>query len=191
MLYAVAKAEADSAERGDTQYEDAEIVGYFIGNVAESRNTVLGTVGGTVRDLISGARDVVRNKLGVDLDISVGDMNTAASRVMEEVAQTDTTGSNGVDRLGMIYPKTAKGYEQALKDGRVYTSSQGNEQFVLSDADAEMKPSAAKKLAAGVTMRLEEVMDHDVLFENMPEARDILVTVTDGLGNSMAQYTWN
>lgn len=186
---AKAKAEADSKERGDNQYEDAEIVGYFIGNVAAARNTALGTVGGVVRDLISGARDVVRNKLGVDLDISIGDLNTAASRVMEEVAATDTTGGEGEGSLRMIYPESAKGYEQALKDGRVYTSSQGNKQFVLSDADAKLKPDAAKKLASGVTMRLEEVMDHPVLFENMPAARDILIVTADGLGKSMAQYT--
>lgn len=99
---ALADAQRDTAARqGDNQYEDLELVAYFTNRVVEGRGSALGSVGGVVRDLTTAARQWLRDGVGLDLEVSLGDLQTAAANVGSEIADTDVRGLRGRDSLGM------------------------------------------------------------------------------------------
>lgn len=89
------------ARKGDNQYEDLELVAYFTNRVVEGRGSVLGSAAGAVRDITTAARQWLRDGVGLDLEVSLGDLQTAAANVGSEIAETDVRGLRGRDRLGM------------------------------------------------------------------------------------------
>lgn len=179
---ALAKAEADTRSRqGDNRFEDLEVVGYFTSEVVESRRGALGTVAGVVRDITTGAREFLRDNLGLDLDITINDLATAAANVGSEIVRTDVRGlSQNPNVLGMIYnvnpDRMTEGQRTAIDNGWVYESVDGTQKFVLSDHDATLKPGAAETLrsARGAT-RLADVIDHPVLFAERESSADLPV----------------
>lgn len=195
---ALSRAQADtearrsSGEENPERYENEELVAYAIGQENAGRTGTLGSASGAIRDIVSGAREQMRKRLGVDLDLSANDVRTAMSNMLQEATQTDSEVTNADDSLGIIYGRDAAGFEQAQQEGRVYTSTaDGRQKFVLSDADATMKPEAPQLLADSEidTVPLSALMDHDVLFTNMPEARNIQVRIGDNMtSKNMGRY---
>lgn len=193
---ALAKAEADTRSRqGDNRFEDLEVVGYFTSEVVESRRGTLGTVGGVVRDITTGAREFLRDNLGLDLDITVDDLATAAANVGSEIVQTEVSGlSSNPNVLGMIYnvnpDSMTEGQRAAIDNGWVYDSADGTRKFVLSDHEATIKPGMVETLrtARGAT-RLADVIEHPVLFNEREAAADLPVyVVSEVLGTARGMY---
>lgn len=174
--------------------ENLEVVGYFTSEVVESRGSALGTVGGVARDITSTAREFLRDKLGMDLDITLGDLNTAAANVGTEIAQTNVRGLNSPQVLGMIYNVTpnniSPAQQEALDNGWVYESIDGTQKFILSDHEATLKPQAGADLrsASGAT-RLADIIDHPILFSEREGAADLPVyAVQKVLGTADGMY---
>ncbi len=168
---ALSKAQADTkARKGDTQYEDAELVAYFVGEVADSRGGMLGSAGGVVRDITTAARSFARDKLGRNIDISIGDLNTAAMQTAGELVQTDLKPVGG-DSLGMIMGESAPGAAQARAEGRGFVDpADGKWKFITSDAAAavNMTDTQEEKLRSGGMILAEDVLSHDELFDSYP-----------------------
>lgn len=185
---AVARAEADTRNRGgDNRFEDLEVVGYFTSEVVESRRGTLGTVGGVVRDITTGAREFLRDNLGLDLDITVDDLATAAANVGSEIVQTDVRGlSQNPNVLGMIYnidpDNLTPQQQEAIDNGYVYDSVDGTQKYVLTDEGSSIREGAAERLRrASTPTPLSEVLSHPVLFEQSPDTANIPVYAVDEL----------
>lgn len=200
---ALAAAQRDTESRrargeaNPSVYEDLEVVGYFTSEVVKSRGTALGSVGGVVRDITTAARSFLRDKLNLDLELSIGDLYTAAMGVGFEIANTDLRGlSSNPDVLGMIYnidpDNLTDAQRKAIDNGYVYDSVDGNKKYVLTDENSSILPDAVEKLRdANGPVRMAEVLDHPVLYENSPEAADLPVYATDiplGDKNTMGVY---
>lgn len=198
---ALSRAKADTegrrsaGEENPDRYENEELVAYAIGQENAGRARTLGSASGAMRDIVSGARTQVRKRLGVDLDINANDVRTAMANMLQEATQTGSAVTNADDSLGIIYGRSAADFEQAQREGRVYNStSDGQPRFVLSDADATIKPEAVSaltstELSSDTTVPLSDLMDHGVLYTNMPEARNIQVRIGSNMNSkNMGRY---
>lgn len=201
---AVRLAEADTAarrERGEQnpdRNEDAEVVGYFAGEVARDRSRPLGSVRSIVGDLTTAARQLVREVTPLDLEVSIGDLTTAAQYTAMESAQQGAeapTGDGSI--LAMIYnvdeSEPTPGQLEAIANGWVYESVDGNRKYVLSDADAEVT-GADQLLSATDSVPMRDILNHEVLYAEMPSARDIPVHAVDkvlGNDNAFGAYSPN
>lgn len=183
-----AKDEAySSISDASKQFEDLEVVGYFTSEVVESRRGTLGTVGGVVRDITTGAREFLRDNLGLDLDITVDDLATAAANVGSEIVQTDVRGlSQNPNVLGMIYnidpDNLTPQQQEAIDNGWVYDSVDGTQKYVLTDEGSSIREGAAERLRrASTPTPLSEVLSHPILFEQSPDTANIPVYALDEL----------
>lgn len=170
---------------------EKELMAHFVGEVMRARSKPLGSVAGVARDILAGARNAVRNVTGVNLDVSFNDIYAAAKNVGKEVLSTDHTQEGPVskDALAMIYNvrdgKPTPGQERAIKNGYVYDSVDGTRKYVLSDSDASMSNYQYQKLIDSMhdgEVPLSEIMDHDVLYRERPDAADVKVVAVDNLG---------
>lgn len=198
---ALSRAAADTearraaGEENPERYENEELVAYAIGQENAGRAKSLGSASGAIRDAVSGAREQLRKRLGVNLDLNAADVRTAMASILQEATQTDTAATSDTDSLGLIYGESAADFNKAKEEGRVYTStSDGKGKFVISDADASMKPDAGELLAGTLlspdsTVTAGQIMDHDILYRNMPEARNVEIRVaTDMTDRNMGKY---
>jgi hypothetical protein len=189
------EARRSSGEENPERYENEELVAYAIGQENAGRAKSLGSASGAIRDAVSGAREQLRKRLGVNLDLNAADVRTAMASMLQEATQTDSAATSSADNLGLIYGESAADFDKAKEEGRVYTStSDGKGKFVLSDADAAMKPDAGALLNGTLlspdsTVTAGQIMDHDVLYRNMPEARNVEIRVaTDMTDRNMGKY---
>lgn len=198
---ALSRAQADTearrsaGEESPDRYENEELVAYAIGQENAGRAKTLGSASGAIRDVVAGAREQLRKRLGVNLDVSAGDVRSAMANMLQEATQTDSATTADNDSLGIIYGKSAADFEKAKQEGRVYTSTaDGQPKFVLSDADATVVDGAkdilgATELSATDTVPLDMIMRHDVLYRNMPEARNVQVRIANDMtAKNMGRY---
>lgn len=192
---AIAKRAVDKAKKAagnDSEVENLEILPYFVGEVVAARGSTLGQLRGVSNDVLSKAKEFFGKATGTKFDVSMRDLERAVKGVGKEVVQTDLKPAKGEDRA-MIYGETAAGFEKARKEGRVYDSADGKKKFVLSDKDSEMTPDAADLIqrTAGTqsAFKLKDLLVHDTLYENMPEARNIQVGASATMGkNNFGRY---
>jgi hypothetical protein len=175
----LAQADTD-ARSGDSQFENEELLAYFASNLKLAEGKSLGTVGAVVRDLTSAARGAIRKHVNADLDINIGEIGTALSGALGDVAKTDIKGRNASGSLAMVYNKNSAGYDEAATNGWVYDSKDGEKKYVLSDKDATLKDGARVRLRdTNTTPKLSDVLDHPVLYKEHPKAKNIPVYVVD------------
>lgn len=192
---AIAKRAVDKAQKaagGNAAVENLEILPYFVGEVVAARGSTLGQLRGVSNDILASAKKFVGKATGKQFDVDMRDLEKAVSGVGREIVQTDVAPTQG-DTASMIYPEQATGFKQALEDGRVYTSSNGRRQFVLTDADSTIKPAARTMLETtaetGMPVWMSDVMDHPTLYSNLPEARNIQIRVDPTMNErNMGRY---
>lgn len=186
---ALRKAQADTearrtrGEENPERYEDVELAAYFVGDL---RGRSPGRARGAVNSMVASARNTMRERLGVDLPINATDLEAAARRVVEEVAVTPplTRETLNPEVLGMIYNQNSRGFDEALANGYVYDSVDGRQKYVLSDEDALIRTGAPERVAqSNEPTPIGEVLNHEVLFREHPEAANIPVFAADNLGD--------
>lgn len=178
-----------AGEENPDRHEDKELVAYAIGHENAGRTTMLGSAGGAIRDIVAGAKSRVREKLGMDLDISLNDLRSTMGKVLQEGVETGTNEQAREELLGMIYNKNSKGFDEAVARGDVYDSVDGNQKYVLSDADARIKNTGKEQLVKKGSIRLADLLDHPVLFKEHPEAADMRIDYVENLGpNTFGHY---
>jgi hypothetical protein len=170
--------DADNANPGS--YED-ELIPYMINRARATRDHST-AVRATVSDVISAVRTSAKRWIGKS-DVNLNDIAYLSDKLLEEVAQKgDRLESPGASRA-MIYDENAPSFKAEEAKGNVYTSVDGRRKFVLSDSEAKFTPDAMDKLKDGGQTTLGEVLNHDTLFREFPEARNIPVQKADLAGN--------
>ena len=180
------KARRDRGEENPERYEDVELAAYFVGDL---RGRSPGRARAAINSMVASARNVMRERLGVDLNINATDLEAAARRVVEEAAVTPRLTRNTLnpETLGMIYNQNSRGFDEALANGYVYDSVDGRRKYVLSDEDALIRGEMANTVAqSNEPIRTGDVMQHEVLYREHPEAANIPVFAADNLGDDTA-----
>lgn len=169
------KAATDENGKVNKAVETLELVPYFVGEVVGKREgTIVGSLGGVVRDIRAAARNTVRKATGMDLDITLNDLHAAAAGVGEEIAKTDIKPLAGEGSVKMIGGKRGEGFDNAKKYRGVIDNK---ERYEFSDRDATLKEDldAWDSLDEGKTVKLSDILQHSELYKNYPEAADIKV----------------
>lgn len=181
---ALKKAQAASP---DTAVQDLELVPYFVTEAAQARGTTLGSLRGVGKDVLSSARNFVREKLGVDLDLSMSDLDTASHKVAGEVVKTKVKPRKG-NVLSMIAGPKSKDFDKARKEGLTYQGFVDRKmRYEIPDVKAELKDSGVQALESGSTISLDELLDHPQLLDNYPQLKKIKVKTGESLVGD-AQY---
>ena len=191
---ALRRAEEDTEQRrkdgqeNPARYEDVELVAYAIGNENAGRTSSLGSASGALRDVVAGARKVLRDKLGLDLDVSLGDVRSAMAQVLEEGTRTSKKGGKAGDRLGMIAGRKATNAARAEAEGRMYNLPgipDSKDRWEFSDSEAELNTG---NLVEGlervsptnaVSSKLSTALNHKRLFEEYPQLKDYKLRLAD------------
>ncbi len=192
---AVRKARADSdlrrenGEANPSRYENEEVVAYLAGELAEDRAAPLGRLRGVANDMRSGARELMRRAGVGAIDVDFGDIATAVRGLAQELVQTEMVGPVDGEPLAMVYNSESTGYQTALENGWVYDSADGRGKYVLSDAEATISPAGRDKLLRTGEAKLSEVLDHGVLYREVPSAaEDVTVYVVDKMPTGDAGF---
>lgn len=175
----------------DTAIQDLELVPYFVSEVTKARSGVLGRLRGVASDITSSAKTFLKDKLGVDFDVSLNDLASASQRIAGEIVQTDTTESREGDTLAMVLGRNAENYNKAYGEDRVYYGAKDKSpRFVISDAKAETvaSPEVIDELEAGKRLPLGEVLAHDELYNNYPDLAEYSVMIDPKIKDARSGY---
>ncbi len=175
----------------DTKVRDLELVPYFVTEAVNSRRSTYGQLGGVVRDIRAAGKNFLRG-IGLDMDVSLNDIDSAAQGVGGEIVQTDLAPTDAdVDTMNMIAGPSATDFEAAQRAGRTYRGRVDNgERFEIPDNQAELMPDAAEKLKSG-NATLGDVLKHDRLFDNYPDLREIPVVQNPQMMSNMSGQWYN
>ena len=164
-IAAVEKAKAASPE---TKIQDLELVPYFVGEAVESRATTFGQLGGVVKDVKTKARDFAR-KAGLNLNLSLDDINSAAQNVAGEIVDTELNPTDGPD-VAMIGGQRGTGFDAATNKGTSYQGRvDGRFRYAFSDKDAVLNESEVDRLRNGARLNLDLVLNHPELYKQYPD----------------------
>jgi hypothetical protein len=165
---AAARKPKEEMEAWTKRIADLELVPHFVSEAAKA-NTY-GSLGGIVRQIKGAGRQYLRDKLGVNLDVTLDDLVHAASQTAGEIVKTDLKGTAEKTNLEMVGGETGTGYREALAGGHVYKGrvDQKN-RYEFSDEGASIDRDALDKLAAGNTMPLQDVLKHPELYKQYPK----------------------
>lgn len=180
---AQAAVTAAREESPNASIEALELVPYFVTEAVNARGGTLGTMRGVANDVVSSAKKFLKDKFGADFDLTINDLESAAQRVGGEIVETDTGRGQQGETLGMVLGRTARDYNKANKEDRVYRGLRDNQpRFLLSDrtATTNAAPEVIQDLLAGNVLPLGEVLNHQRLYDQYPWlATDVVVRVDD------------
>lgn len=170
-----AQAAVDNARQYGGGFYDEELPAYYINEVRDGKETPLS------QRIVSAVRVKARSALGTDA-VNLKDVRYLSDKLLEQVATADSIAGGTSAVLPMIYNKNSKGFDAALAAGNVYDSVDGNQKYVLTDDDATIKPGAFERLQKARTgIPLGDIMEHDILYREHPEARDISIQPVESL----------
>lgn len=122
------------------------------------------------------------------LDVNLNDLGYLGQKMLEAAAITEQSLAGDGNRLSTILSRESTGFDEAQSEGLTYLSKDGAEKFVISDAEAAVRPNAARRLMRGETLPLSEVLDHPELYDNIPSMRNLPVSVEARPTGNFATY---
>ncbi|WQZ00968.1 putative virion-associated RNA polymerase [Stenotrophomonas phage StenR_269] len=182
-------AAAQDATQGDADMYAVELPAYFMNATRGSPRT--GVVGAISRQIISPIRVAAKRSLGID-NVNLDDVHYLSDRLLENLAEGSESLAGNIEAgpLPTIYNESSTGFQQADNEGRTYTSVDGTRKYVLSDADSSMKPNGYQRLREATDpIPLGDLLNHEVLYREHPEAANIPVIAVDSIpGGAFAQW---
>lgn len=174
----------------DAVVRGLEMVPYLATEVARARGKSLGSLSGAMTDLKAALRDFGRTKMGMkNLDFDINELMKASQQTAGEMTKTPDKRGRLAETmsgtLSMVGSKNAVHFDKAKAGGRTYKGLvDQKERFEFSDSLSTITNDevALANLRAGEAMPLGEVLGHQSLYEQYPEAADIEVQVVEGLG---------
>ena len=183
---ATAAAQANQDFDGDV--ESLELAPYLATRVEEARGKPLGQLGGAVRDVIANTKNFLRERTGLDLDVTIDDLATATQQAAGEMVRTEIT-PEGEGSLQIEAGPNATGFKRAQTRGETYEGADTlSERFEINDADAEVLETESLLSASSEEPAvLSEVLNHDSLYEQYPSLKNYKV-ITEELGTGIDGY---
>lgn len=165
-----------------------ELVPYFVTEAAKARGTTLGSLRGVGNDILSAGRNFLKEKLGVDFDLSMSDIESASHKVAGEVVKTNVKRQSG-SALGMIAGPKSKDFAKAKEEGLSYRGFvDQKERYEIPDVKAEIFEGGLVELENENPVALDDLLDHPTLFRNYPELRKVKVMVDPSTSGDAAYH---
>lgn len=154
-------------------------------------NTAIEADTGVMRDILSAVRTRYREATGNN-NVNVKDIKYLANQLLREGAQAEGfVPEQGVAPFAMIVGKGHPRFEEFKKAGKVYTSRDGNEKFVLSDVESAIPVDriSAQTYLNGKQTTVDGIIDYPALYKAYPELRNIKIEVDPTLSDGRASYS--
>lgn len=187
----IAREVVKAAKAGSTPETYAlELPAYYI-NFARAQRDLAPAHRRVMDNVVSAVRNAAKRTIGSE-DVNLNDVAYLSDKLLRETAEGGERISGEATGMSMVYDGTATGFDEADAEGRTYPSVDGVKKFVRPDNESSLSPEAKDKLLAGeknaegVTMA--ELMAHDELYKQIPEARDIQINVVDFPRNQYGAY---
>ncbi len=186
--YTEAVKQAIAAAGGDKNIETLEVAGYFVSEVLERRNNqrIIGAALTTAKDIRAAVRGMVREKLKLDLDITLEEIEAATTKVVGEIVATNTkTDGSKKGTLGMIGGQQGANFDKAdfiyrgVVDGKL--------RYEFSDEEAGIEMEAVDGFDAfseGKRVALDKILHHPELYENYPQLSTLPIFVDPKLAGT-------
>ena len=178
----------------DAVLEGLEIVPYLGTQVTRARGKPLGRIAGAWSDVQAGLRSFARQHFGANTEFDFNELMSATQKMAGEAVQTDTlrTGTQSSGQvLDMIGSRQATGFSSAEERGRVYQGYVDQQpRFEFSDSLSAITKDTdvLDLLEAGVPMQLGNVLGHQNLYEQYPDATQINVVYSPGMDPGEASF---
>lgn len=141
---------------------------------------------GVVRNALSAVRTRYKQVTGND-DLNLNDLAYMADQIVSDVAQRGdvfkpTRGNAKSTFLG----RKAKNFATAEELGLTYDSKDGGRKYWLSDRGSTVKftdkvTNAVKQHDGDVDLKLSTIMQHEALYNEYPQLKDLVVSFTDNI----------
>lgn len=169
---AEAAALANPDFNGDV--EALEVMPYYVGEAAR-RQAGRSGIRTVAREIEGSARKFLRDKLGMDLEVTMRDIDYAARRVAGEIVETELTPSQDNGQLEMVVGGRFTNDPRQRYKGAI----DGLERYVMSDAEAEVMAEYIPALQRGQMIPLGKLLKHPRLYKLYPQLRDVRVVLDD------------
>lgn len=180
-----ARANADASGETGTNH-DLELAAYAMQAASRAYANSKG-IPALWRGVVSAARTTAQKYIP-GVDVNLNDLGYLGQKMLEAAATTKQSLAGDGSKLSTILSKESTGFNQAQRDGITYLSKDGAEKFVISDAEATVRPNAARRLMRGETLPLSEVLDHLELYDNIPSMKNLPVSVEARPSGNFATY---
>lgn len=179
----------------DSVLEGLEILPYLGTAVTRARGKPLGRVGGAWADVQSGLRAFARKTFGPNTEIDFNELMSATQKIAGEIVKTDVKPAakpaNKSEVLNMVAGKKATGFADAKERNRIYQGFvDRKDRFEFSDSNSAITndPETMTEYTSGTPMYLGEVLGHESLYEQYPEALTIMVQYNPSLQQGEASF---
>lgn len=180
-----ARANADASGETGTN-KDLELAAYAMQAASRAYANTSG-IPALWRGAVAAARTTAQKYIP-GVDVNLNDLGYLGQKMLEATATTEQSLAGDGDRLSTILSRESTGFDQAQSEGLTYLSKDGTEKFVISDAEATVRPNAARRLVRGETLPLSEVLDHPELYDNIPSMKNLPVSVEVRPAGNFATY---
>lgn len=156
--------------------QNLEIPAYFFNEAMEDGGTLTGRLRNFIPNTVGRTRNLLRDRLGADLEISANDIAAAVDDVLNEAVATDIQPQGigaSLDNLGMVVGERYSRFAEAERNVPSYEGARdGLLRTEISDADVEVMPleqmvalNDERKANEGqVTTTLNDILPHTALF---------------------------
>ena len=169
-----AQAAAQSNPDFNGDVEALEVMPYYVGNAAGDRAAMSG-VRSVAKDIVGSGRKFLRDKLGMDLNVTMQDIDYASRQVANEIVNTELAGSGNSGNLNMVVGGRFTNDPRQRYKGAI----DGLSRYVMSDAEAEVMAEHIPALQRGQMVTLGELLNHPPLYEAYPQLREVRVVLDD------------
>lgn len=170
----------------DAILEGLEIVPYLATHVTRARNKPLGRVSGAWSDLRAGMRAFARDNFGTDTEFDINELMSATQKFTSEAIATDTIRTpeqgakprNKSQVLNMVGGRQATGFSSAQDRERLYQGYvDKKDRFEFSDSESAITndTETVEEFDSGVPVYLGELLGHESLYEQYPDATVVVV----------------
>lgn len=189
-------------ELRDERVSEFETAAYFTHEVmrARERGESVGRLGNLVNDMVSSARNFLREEAGMDIPVTINDLAHAVTLIPGEIAQTEIKGlrptpmSAPVAPLNMVVGPQATGFGEAEAAGRTFQYEGVDEtpRFEIDDSGTRVNATRVERqeLIDGKEIPLSQILVHPELQRQYPDLMQAVTVNAADLGLS-AKGQWN
>lgn len=155
-----------------------------LAKAARDKRGTLGRLRDVPKMLVSAARHVLHEKTGMDLNVTLDDLEFATRHIAGEANKTKTTAGNGesakVSRGGLnmvVEANSPTGKRLQAQGVKPYTDKDNVEKLIASDRDSEfnLTPEQQRKLRTGQGVRVGDALKNPTINESYPHLNEAMI----------------
>lgn len=176
----IAREVVKAAKAGSTPETYAlELPAYFI-NFTRAKRDLAPAHRRVMDNVVSAVRNAAKRTIGSE-DVNLNDVAYLSDKLLRETAEGGERIDAPATAQSMVYDENATGFNEADEAGETYISKDQVKKFVRPDNESTLAPNAKELMTEANksfdSVSMADILSHDELYKQVPEARDIRVNV--------------